>query len=73
MVRGALIAAVAAALLVALPAPVASASDQSVYDAWVSRDDDFARLGARTGRQLRAWKDRDYRRPAKLLRTLRRT
>ena len=64
------LAAVAAALC--LLAPAASASDKSVYRAYVSRDQDFAYLGGDLGRSLRRWERSGHRRQAPVLKVLRR-
>jgi hypothetical protein len=63
--------ALIALLLTALLAPPAAASDQSVYDAWVSRDADFTRLGKRLDRQLGNADRSGYQRVRRPLRTLR--
>jgi hypothetical protein len=58
---------VAAGLL----APVtASASDQSVYDAYVSRDSDFAKLGKQFRRDVKRWKDSGYKRRRAVLKDI---
>ena len=54
-------ALVAAALGLLAPA-AASASDQSVYDAYVSRDNDFGVLGGDLGRTLRRWENSGHKR-----------
>jgi hypothetical protein len=51
---------------------MASASDQSVYDAYVSRDRDFAHLGSDLGRTLRRWERSGHKRQGPVLKVLRR-
>ena len=55
MRRTALIALLACALL----APPAAASDRSVYDAWISRDDAFGRLADDFRRAARVYRRSD--------------
>lgn len=62
--------AITALVLAGLLAPPAAASDQSVYDAWVSRDADFSRHGKRLARQLDAADRSQYRRIRPAVRTL---
>jgi hypothetical protein len=49
---------------------MASASDQSVYDAYVSRDSDFARLGKQFKRDVKRWTDSGYKRRRPVLRDI---
>jgi uncharacterized ParB-like nuclease family protein len=62
-----IVAAAAAALLA--PA-VASASDQSVYDAYVSHDSDFAKLGKQFKRDVKRWTDSGYKRRRPVLKDI---
>jgi hypothetical protein len=64
-----LLASAAAALCLVVPA-AASASDQSVYDAYVSRDRDFAHLGGDLGRGLRRWEHSGHKRQKAALNAL---
>ena len=66
-----LLASLAAALCLLAPA-AASASDQSVYDAYVSRDKDFAVLGGDLGRGLRRWERSGHKRQHWALKALQR-
>jgi hypothetical protein len=61
----------AAAGVLLVPA-AASASDRSVYRAYVSRDSDFASLGRDVGRGLRRWERSGHKRQAPVLKALRR-
>jgi hypothetical protein len=65
------LALVAAAVGLLAPA-AAVASDQSVYDAYVSRDSDFSRLGSDLGRTQRRWERSGHTRQAPVLKVLRR-
>ena len=66
---------VVAVALVAMGAfaPVAVADDQSVYDAWVSRDADFARLGREARSAEREWERSNGQRTRRFLRVIRAT
>src|SRR3954451_2997200 len=66
-----LLVCLAAALSLIAPA-AASASDQSVYDAYVSRDKDFAALGGDLGRALRRWEHSGHKRQRAALNVLKR-
>jgi hypothetical protein len=61
-----------AALVATLVPAAASASDRSVYRAYVSRDSDFAHLGGDLGRALRRWNRSGHKRQAPVLKVLRR-
>jgi hypothetical protein len=63
---------VLAATVSALAPAAASASDRSVYRAYVSRDSDFASLGSDVGRALRRWERSGHKRQAAVLKALRR-
>jgi hypothetical protein len=70
-VRRVLALAIVAAAALSLLAPgVASASDQSVYDAYVSRDSDFAKLGKQFRRDVKRWTDSGYKRRRAVLRDI---
>jgi hypothetical protein len=68
--RTLLILTVAAALFGVL-APAALASDDSVYQAYVSRDSDFTRLGNQLKKDLKAWVRSGRTKPAPALKTIR--
>jgi hypothetical protein len=48
----------------------ASASDQSVYDAYVSRDSDFAKLGKQFLRDVKRWKHSGFKRHRAVLKDI---
>jgi hypothetical protein len=73
MRRSALTAGVVAALAAGAFAPPASASDQSVYDAYVSRDADFKRLGKQFVRAQRTFRRSGFRMSRPVLRAVGRT
>jgi hypothetical protein len=73
MARGALIAVLATVAAAAAVPQVASAADQDVYNAYVSRDSDFARLGKAFRAGERRWRRSHFRRPGKALRAARET
>src|SRR5829696_6276497 len=60
------------ALAAAFLAPTASASDQSVYDAYVSRDAALSRLGKQLVRTQREFRRSSFRDPEPTLRVLKR-
>ena len=63
---------VLAAVVFAFIPAAASASDKSVYRAYVSRDSDFAKLGSDLGRTLRRWERSGHKRQSPVLKVLRR-
>jgi hypothetical protein len=65
--------ALTALLIAAVMAPPAAASDQSVYDAWVSRDAAFDRLGKEFRRAARAYRRSDGERIRPTLKVARKT
>src|SRR3954468_3020849 len=70
-VRRLLALAIVAAVAATLFAPaMASASDQSVYDAYVSRDSDFAKLGKQFRRDVKRWRDSGFKRRRAVLKDI---
>src|SRR3954470_5911586 len=65
------IALVVTAIALGVLAPAALADDNSVYQAYVSRDADFSRLGKQLKKDLRAWVASHRTKPGPALATIR--
>jgi len=70
MRRALALAIVVAASLALLAPAIATASDESVYDAYVSRDSDFARLGKQFKRDVKRWRDSGFKRRRAVLKDI---
>src|SRR3954447_7946581 len=67
------IALVVTAIALGVLAPAALADDNGVYQAYVSRDSDFTRLGKQLKKDIRAWVSSHRTKPGAALATIRDT
>jgi hypothetical protein len=65
------VAVLVSMLALGVLAPVALADDNSIYQAYVSRDSDFTRLGNQLKKDIRAWVKSHRTKPAAALATIR--